>query len=336
MDPFSTGPSMLTSAQAPALSRHRFPIAIISLCLLSVASKAQQPSPATPIDVLEIRQDIFVVTGAGANVTVQRGRDGLLLVDTKTGPASAPLLDAVRSLSKEPIRYIVNTNPLPDHAGGNEQIARVGSQITGGNVAAAIRDAGQGAAVIAHENALNRMVADGAPSGAWPTETYINSHRDLFFNGEAIRVFHRPNATTDGDSIVFFRRSDVVAVGDLFNTVSYPFIDTKHGGSISGVIDALNFIIDLTVPEAREEGGTLVVSGHGRVADEADVVDYRDMLTIVRDRVQAMVKNGATLRTVLDAKPTADYDPRYGATKGNWTTKDFVEAVYVGLSAKGK
>jgi cyclase len=324
-----------TVAPPSRARRNRFHMLSASLLLvLNASSSAQEATAASDIELLQIRANVFVAIGAGANTTVQTGSGGLLLVDTKTEGSSDALIEAIRSSSKQPIRYIVNTSPLADHAGGNERIARTGSQITGGNVAAAIRDAAEGAAVIAHENVLNRMVADGISSGAWPTETYINAHRDLFFNGEAVQIFHRPNAITDGDSIVFFRRSDVVAVGDLFDTTSYPYIDTTHGGTINGVIDALNFVVDLTVPEAREEAGTLIVSGHGRVADEADVVEYRDMLTIVRDRVQNLIENGATLRKVLEAKPTADYDPRYSADGGDWTTKDFIEAVYLSLTAE--
>ena len=136
------------------------------------------------------------------------------------------------------------------------------------------------------------------------------------------------NATTDGDSIVHFRRADVIVAGDIFTTTEYPHIDTKLGGSVQGEIEALNFILDRTVYVHDEDGGTMIIPGHGRVTDEWDVADYRDMLVIVRDRVQALIKTGATLQQVLAARPTADYDVRYGATSGPWTTDMFVEAVY--------
>jgi glyoxylase-like metal-dependent hydrolase (beta-lactamase superfamily II) len=145
-------------------------------------------------------------------------------------------------------------------------------------------------------------------------------------------MYHVPNAHTDGDSIVFFRHSDVVATGDIFRTDSYPVIDLQKGGNVQGVIDGLNLVLDLAVPAHHEEGGTYVVPGHGRIADEFDVLEYRDMVTIVRDRIQSMIAKKMTLEQVKAARPTLDYDSRYGATTGAWTTDMFVEAVYRSLS----
>ena len=139
---------------------------------------------------------------------------------------------------------------------------------------------------------------------------------------------------TDGDIVVFFRKSDVVASGDLFLTTTYPVIDSQSGGRVNGIIDGLNRILDVTIPKDKQEGGTYVVPGHGRLSDEADVVEYRDMLTIVRDRVQELVAKGKTLAEVKAAKPTLDYDGRYGAATGAWTTEMFVEAIYRELAAK--
>jgi glyoxylase-like metal-dependent hydrolase (beta-lactamase superfamily II) len=147
-------------------------------------------------------------------------------------------------------------------------------------------------------------------------------------------MFHIPAAHTDGDTIVYFRKSDVVSAGDLFLTDSYPVIDLKRGGSLQGVIDGLNRILDLAIPAHHEEGGTYVIPGRGRICDEFDVVEYRDMLTIFRDRIQAMIKKGLTLEQVKAARPTSDYDPEYGATAGPWTTDMFVEAAYKSLTQK--
>jgi cyclase len=130
---------------------------------------------------------------------------------------------------------------------------------------------------------------------------------------------------------VWFRGSDVIAAGDLYTTVSYPVIDVKQGGTIDGVVNGLNRILRLSIAEFRTEGGTLIVPGHGRLSDSADVAYYRDMVTILRDRVKAMVEKGMTLDQVKAAKLTADYDPRYGATSGPWTTDQFVEAAYISL-----
>ena len=173
-----------------------------------------------------------------------------------------------------------------------------------------------------------------APQGAWPTDTYFTENKELFFNGEALQLFHPKAAHTDGDTIVFFRRSDVVLTGDIFSTTTYPIIDLQNGGSLNGIVDALNFILDITIPADKQEGGTMVIPGHGRLCDEADVVEYRDMVTIIRDRIQDMVKRGMTLEQVKAAKPTRDYDPLYGSTTGIWTTDMFVEAAYKSLSAK--
>ncbi len=290
--------------------------------------------------MVPVQGNVYMLVGAGGNITVQVGKEGILLVDTGLAPTSDKVLAAIRQLSDKPIRYIVNTHVHADHTGGNEKIAPAGVTITGGNVVANIGEsAGKGAAVIAHESVLSRMSAptgsqSPAPFVAWPTDTYANDEKDLFFNGEGIQVFHQRAAHTDGDSIVFFRRSDVVSTGDIFLTTSYPIIDLQRGGSIQGVIDGLNRIIDLTIPAEKQEGGTYVIPGHGRLCDEADVVYYRDMTTIIRDRIEDMIKKGMTLDQVKAARPTRDYDPLYGATTGFWTTEMFVEAVYKSLSPK--
>jgi glyoxylase-like metal-dependent hydrolase (beta-lactamase superfamily II) len=169
------------------------------------------------------------------------------------------------------------------------------------------------------------------PFGAWPTEGYPGEYKEVFFNGEAIQLFHPSAAHSGGDTIVFFRRSDVVVTGDLFGTVGYPVIE--QAGSINGVIAGLNRVIDIAIPKDWQEGGTMVIPGHGRICDEADVVEYRDMVTIVRDRIQDMIRQGMTLQQVQAAVPTFEYDPRYGSEAGPWTTGMFVEAVYRGLLA---
>jgi glyoxylase-like metal-dependent hydrolase (beta-lactamase superfamily II) len=206
-------------------------------------------------------------------------------------------------------------------------------------VAGNIADAGEGAAILAHEHVLQRMTNPPAgqaatPSDAQPTDTYYTDGMKLshFFNGEGVQLLHQPSAHSDGDSIVYFRGSDVIAAGDIYLTTSYPIIDLQRGGSINGIIDALNRILDMSIAEFRTEGGTMVVPGHGRLSDSADVAYYRDMTTIIRDRIQAMVRKGMTLEQVKAARPTADYDPRFGATTGFWTTDMFIEAAYRSLS----
>jgi cyclase len=315
------------------------------LFILSAATSggyAQQNQNAQ-INVLPVQGNVYMLVGATGNIAVQVGNDGALMVDTGTAQMADQVIATVKQVAKpvtsKPLRFIINTHFHPDHTGGNEKARAAGATITGGNVAGNIQDATEGAAIYAHENVMKRMSAPTgtqAPtaSGGWPTDTYFGSEQELFFNGEAIQMFHPKSAHTDGDSIVFFRRSDVVLTGDIFSTTTYPIVDLQSGGSINGIIDALNFILDLTIPADKQEGGTMVIPGHGRLCDEADVVEYRDMVTIIRDRVQDMIKRGMTLEQVKAAKPTRDYDPLYGSTTGFWTTDMFVEAVYKSLSAK--
>ncbi|HEY7389845.1 MAG TPA: MBL fold metallo-hydrolase, partial [Bryobacteraceae bacterium] len=307
---------------------------------LAIGAAVSSLSPAqqtAELHVLPVQGNVYMLVGAGGNITVQIGNQGVLLVDTGLAQNSEKVLAEVRKLSSRPIRYIINTHVHADHTGGNEAIAKAGVTITGGNVAGNITDAAEGAAVIAYQAVLDRMSAPPAageaaiPFGALPTDTYITNQKHMFFNGEGIEIIHEPNAHTDGDSFVYFRRSDVVSAGDIFTPGNYPVIDLKRGGNIQGIIAALNKLIELTIPADKQEGGTYVIPGHGRLCDQADVVEYRDMATIIRDRVQNLIKKGMTLEQVKAARPTRDYDPEYGTTTGFWTTDMFVEAVYRSL-----
>ena len=284
---------------------------------------AQQPPAAAQIESFHVGGNVYMLIGAGGNIAVQTGDDGVLVVDTGLAQNSDKVLAAIKKLSDKPIRWIINTHFHPDHTGGNEALSKAGSKTNG-----------QPAEVLAHENVLTRMSAPAMklPVAAWPTDTYVPEEKDIYFNGEAVMLYHEPNAHTDGDSIVFFRKSDVVASGDVFVTTSYPYIDQANGGSIQGEINALNRILDITVPAHEQEGGTFVIPGHGRVCDEADVLEYRDMVTIIRDRIADMVKRKLTLDQVKAAKPTLDYDLHYGSTTGFVTTAGFIEAVYKDLS----
>jgi glyoxylase-like metal-dependent hydrolase (beta-lactamase superfamily II) len=192
--------------------------------------------------------------------------------------------------------------------------------------------------IIAHESILFALSAPtGQPSllpvGAWPTDAFATDQKEVFANGEAVQLLRQPAAATDSDTLVFFRRSDVVVAGDLYDPTRYPVLDGASG-SFRGVVDALNRIIDLTVPEDWQEGGTMVIPGHGRLGDEADVVEYRDVMTIIRDRIQDLVSKGMTLAQVKAARPTFEWDARYGTTTGDWTTDVFVERAYWDLGGK--
>ena len=289
------------------------------------------------VEVLPVQGNVYMLATDGANVTIQVGRNGVLLVDAQSPHLTDKILAAIRKLSDQPIRYLINTSVDGDHSGGNEGIARTGalpSDIPLVNTPGAT--ARESVQILAHLNVLNRMSVtpkgqDPVPSAAWPTDTYSGTEKELYFNGEGIQMMHIPAAHTDGDTLVYFRRSDVISAGDLFLTTAYPVIDLERGGSLQGVIAGLNRILDLAIPAHHEEGGTYVIPGHGRLCDEFDVLEYRDMVTIVRDRIQAMIKKGMTLEQVQAARPTLDYDPRYGATSGPWTTAMFVEAAYKSL-----
>ncbi len=319
---------------------------VVLVALLSVTAFAQiNPH----VEIVPVRGHIYMLAGAGGNITVSIGPDGVLLVDSGLAQMSDQVLAAIRELQKrvspngapaKPIRYIINTHLHPDHIGGNEKIGEAGKTITGGNVIGDIGDATEGATIVAHEKVLDRLSPNGTPTvsfKALPTLTFLSDQMKLsqFFNGEGIQIFHEKAAHTDGDSIVFFRGSDVISAGDIFLTTSYPIIDLASGGSLQGIIDGLNHILDLSVAEFRTEGGTLVIPGHGRICDTADVAYYRDMATIVRDRIRAMIKKDMTLAQVKAAKPTEDWDPRYGKSTF-WTPDMFVDAAYKSLSAGTK
>ncbi len=241
------------------------------------------------------------------------------------------------------MRYVLNTSAAPDHTGGNEKLATSGSVRRGGGsgFGTALPALGAKASIVAHEGVLARMSVPGGkaipvPDEAWPTETYFDEFHKLseYVNGEAVILYHAPKANTDGDSFVFFRHSEVISAGNLFSTVSYPLIDVSQGGSIQGVIDGLNHILDVAVAEYRAQGGTWIIPGRGRLSDTADVASYRNMLTMVRDRVSDLKKKGMTLQQVKAARPTLDFDGRYGSTTGAWTTDMFLDAVYNSLQEK--
>jgi glyoxylase-like metal-dependent hydrolase (beta-lactamase superfamily II) len=299
--------------------------------------KGSDPSPAGAIQAQHVQGKVHMLVGAGANIIVQAGDEGVLVIDTGLQARSADVLAAIRQISTQPIRIVINTHVHADHTGGNEILGAAGRWL-GGNAPGNSGLALETARVLAHENVMKRMSAPSGersprPFAAWPTETFFGEDKEIFFNDEAIQLFYRPGHT-DGDTVIFFRRSDVVVTGDLFLTTAYPVIDVQNGGSVQGVIDGLNRVLDITIPKDKQEGGTYVIPGHGRLADEADVVEYRDMLTIVRDRIQDLVANGKTLAEVKAAKPTLDYEGRYGATTGPWTTDMFIEAVYRELGVK--
>jgi len=287
------------------------------------------------IEILHVQKGVYMLVGGGANVTVQIGEEGVTFVDAGARGQGEKIVAAVRHLTKKPLRYLVNSSADADNVGGNGAVVKAagGSNGAAGNGGGT---ANTGILVMSHENALNRMMK-GTPAfpaltgDALPESSFFTARKDFYANGEAVQILHQPKAHTDGDVIVFFRGTDVVSTGDIFRTDSYPVIDVAKGGSLKGELDALNTILDITVPERNQMGGTRVIPGHGRVCNEADVLEYRDMLTIIRDRVRDMAKKNMTLEQVKAAKPTLEYDGIYG-TRREWTGAMFLEAVYKELA----
>jgi glyoxylase-like metal-dependent hydrolase (beta-lactamase superfamily II) len=325
----------------PATSLPEFmkspPAAAVSVAPRTVPRPAIVPEGE--VRSMHVQGNVWMLASASGNAAVQIGDEGVLVVDTMTDGLADKMVAEIRKLAgAKPIRWIINTHAHPEHTGGNAKVAEAGESIIAGNF---VGQAGQSAAnyaqIFAHENVAARLANPGGgrpapPVFAQPSDTFYTSDFDLYFNGEAIQLIHVPNAHSDGDVMVFFRKSDVLVTGDLFVTTTFPVIDREQGGSITGVLAGLNRMLDITVPKEKQEGGTYVIPGSGRIADEADVVDYRDMVTIIRDRVRDSVEKKRTLEQVKAAGLVRDYEGRWGATQGPWTTDAFVEAVYRGLS----
>ena len=276
--------------------------------------------------VLPAQGSVYILAGPGGNSAVQIGSEGPLIVDTQPAAMSAAVLEAVRGLSPRPIRHVVLTSGGEQQAGGAATISKAGRYI---RVIDSIDPRGLDAraSIMAHLNVLNRMSAGTTPSDSWPTDTYFTPEWSIFSNGEAVQLFHVSAATSDGDTIVFFRRSDVVSTGAIFDATAYPRFDPDRGGSIAGIIEGLNRVLDLAVPGENQEGGTVVIPGRGRLSDETDVANYRDMVTIIRDRIRAMVGKGLSLDQVKRARPTMDYDGLF-ERRSDWTSDMFIEAIY--------
>jgi glyoxylase-like metal-dependent hydrolase (beta-lactamase superfamily II) len=322
-------------------------LALLVVAGSGVSLNARQQKPADEgLEIVQVRPNFYVIVGDGSNIAVQLGTDGIVIVDTGSGAKAKQVIAEIRKLSTRPIRYVINTSADPDHVGGNDELSAAGQSVIPTGGLNEIGAAGGRAPILAEENVQSRMTAPEGekspfPIGAWPTVTYSAAleemQKDLYINGEAIITSYQPAAHSDGDSIVFFRRSDVLVTGDVFDQTRFPVIDREKGGSVQGVIDSLNRIIGITVPPIPfiwQEGGTVVVPGHGLISHEADVVDYRDMVTIVRDRIQAWIKKGMTLDQVRKADPVKGFRGRYGSNTGSWTTDKFIEAVYMDLGGK--
>jgi cyclase len=303
----------------------RKPALILIAAFAAACGYCQQPAPAgDEVPALKVQGNVYMLVTAAGNIAAQLGDDGILVVDTGTEAQAPKIAAALKKLTDKPILWVVNTNAAPEHIGGNEALPRLSG----------LRPRQQ-PRIVAQENVLNRVTHAAPnqpklPEALWPNDEYFTPMKDFSFNGEAIEVYHAPDALTDGDSMVHFRRSDVLATGDLFTPGLYPVIQLERGGTIQGLINALNQILRITVPLKYQEAGTYVIPGRGRLCDEADVVEYRNMVTIVRDRVRYLIGKDKTLEQVKASRPTRDYDTQYDAKSGD----AFVEAIYKSLSKK--
>jgi glyoxylase-like metal-dependent hydrolase (beta-lactamase superfamily II) len=317
-------------------------VAVAAALACSAGAAAQQASGAS-LEVLELRPNFYMIAGAGGNIGFQVGVDGVVVVDSGSAPSAEAVVAAIKKVTNQPIRYVINTSVDPDHVGGNEAVAKAGQTLftQGGGAGISADFLGGAASILSVEQVLTRMSGKSSPFpvAAWPTETFNQPRKYMYLNGEGIEIFHQPAAHTDGDAIVFFRRSDVIVAGDVFDTTRFPVIDVAKGGSIRGEIAALQKLVDTAIPSvpivSREEG-TLIIPGHGRICDQLDVVEYRDMVTIIRDRIRDLMKEGLSLEQIKAAKPARGYTRRYGSGTGSWTTDSFVEAVYRSMSEKAQ
>jgi glyoxylase-like metal-dependent hydrolase (beta-lactamase superfamily II) len=332
---------------------------------ISLATAAAEPGDEeAQVEVLQLRASLYMIVAGGSNIVASVGPDGVLVTDTGPETTADQVLATLRDiyadvtqvrnaiavggaetrpntrLAFDPpppadlqyVRYILNTSARREHNGGNAKLGIVPERISSQNPNEIATK------IYAHENVLLRVsgAAEGAqeiPYEFWPSDVYYEDFYKLpFINGEAVELLHAPAASTDGDSYVWFRGSDVISAGDLYRNDRYPEIDLAMGGSVQGVIDGLNAIVDLATAEYRAEGGTLIIPGHGRIGDIADVAYYRDMLTVIRDRVQSMIDKDLTLAQIRAAKPSFDYDARYAKQAG--VADAFITSIYRSLAGE--
>ena len=316
---------------------------LVGLVLGLQPVSAQQKSQ--DLDVIQLRPNFWMIAGAGANIALETGPDGSVLIDAGSAEAADRVIATIKNLTKYPVRYIIDTTSDADHVGGNGKLSKAvgqniqaaGPEPLGGDVAKEMTN-GYAATIMSSEQVLFRMSAPTGkvapfPSDSWPVETIFSARKMLSLNGDPIEIFHLPSHT-NGDSIVFFRHSDVIVAGDALDMTRFPRIDLERGGTIAGEIETLNRLVDLTavpLPFIVHGPSTYVVPGHGRVAEQIDVLNYRDMVVTIRDIIEDLIKNGQTLEQVKAAKPAEPWASQYGSESANYTADQFVEAVYKSL-----
>jgi glyoxylase-like metal-dependent hydrolase (beta-lactamase superfamily II) len=306
---------------------HNYGRRVALFCWAAALAFTAHGQPAAALSIMHVQGNVYMLyAGNDGNIAVQVGDDGVMLVNALREGLADEIVATIATVTPHPIRYIIDTSVDAHNAAGNAALAERG-------MFGATNSASQGATLVAHENVLLRWSLPARrgeamrPEAGRPGDNYYLPQKDIYFNDEPVFVMHAPNAHSDGDSIVLFRKSDTIAVGDIFTPDAYPVIDVEYGGSVQGLIDALNHVLDLAVPKRLQDGGTRIVPGKGRLSNEADVVEYRDMVVIVRDRIQYMLDQGMSLREIMRAQPTLDYDTQYGSGDA------FVQSIVASLSA---
>jgi glyoxylase-like metal-dependent hydrolase (beta-lactamase superfamily II) len=290
-------------------------IAALTLaCFFSNARAQNIDFAAIQVQTVKVADGLYVLMGGAAqgNIAVSAGSDGIFLVDSMYGPMHQKIMDALAGISRQPIRYLVNTHLHGDHTAGNEAMAKLG------------------AVIVSHENMRKRMAEQrpNPPAAALPALTYTES-MTLRFNGEEIYIYHPEPAHTDGDSIIYFRHANVMHVGDVPSSLRYPNIGVNDGGSVDGMIAAARQVMKIANPDTK------IIPGHlGPVVGFKEIQQQLEMFAAVRDRISSAIRAGKTLEQVVSSKPTADFD--HGRTGGAITPDRFVTLVYTDLSRKAK
>ena len=261
----------------------------LKLAFLGAAALAATaiPSVASAQEISAIKDGIHVIMGRGGNIGVSVGEDGVFMIDDQFAPATEAILGQVKTVTDQPVRFLVNTHFHRDHTGGNENLGKAGVLI------------------FAHDNVRARLLAGDAPADALPVVTF-NDTTTFHMNGQTVRVFHTANAHTDGDAMIHFQEADVIHMGDTFFNGFYPFIDSRSGGSIEGVFRSIDLVLELADAE------TVIIPGHGPIADRDDLIAYRDMLTKARDAISPLIADGKSVEEIVAAAPTKEFDARWG------------------------
>ena len=261
----------------------------LKLAFLGAAALAAtaMPNVASAQEISAIKDGIHVIMGRGGNIGVSVGEDGVFMIDDQFAPATETILGQVKTVTDQPVRFLVNTHFHRDHTGGNENLGKAGVLI------------------FAHDNVRARLLAGDAPADALPVVTF-NDTTTFHMNGQTVRVFHTANAHTDGDAMIHFQEADVIHMGDTFFNGFYPFIDSRSGGSIEGVFRSIDLVLELADAE------TVIIPGHGPIADRDDLIAYRDMLTKARDAISPLIADGKSVEEIVAAAPTKEFDAQWG------------------------